>query len=156
MGGKEVLRVWAVWACPSKRYDAVMRNEFRAIVEVDGRWYVANFAEVPGANGQGATRKQSLAELREATELILEHRREESLRSLPPEAKHELVIVGQGGPGRIGVPCNDICGAMGVWSEGKEKNMPSAPTNWSCGSSAASRRDCEYANQTDLPTTFHS
>jgi predicted RNase H-like HicB family nuclease len=71
-----------------------MRNEFTAIVEQDGPWYVAYCAEVPGANGQGASREECLNNLREAITLILEHRREESLRSLPPEAKQELVIVG--------------------------------------------------------------
>ena len=32
--------------------------------------------------------------MREAIALILEHRREESLRAVPPEAKRELVVVG--------------------------------------------------------------
>ena len=61
-----------------------MRNEFTAIVEQDGPWYIAYCAEVPGANGQGATREECLTSLRDAIALILEHRREESLRALPP------------------------------------------------------------------------
>ena len=52
-----------------------MRNEFTAIVERDGPWYVAYCAEVPGANGQGKTRDECLANLRAAIALILEHRR---------------------------------------------------------------------------------
>ena len=71
-----------------------MRNEFTAVVEQDGPWYVAYCAEVPGANGQGETREECLANLRAAIALILEYRREESLRSLPPDARQELVIVG--------------------------------------------------------------
>jgi predicted RNase H-like HicB family nuclease len=71
-----------------------MRNEFTAIVEQDGPWFVAYCAEVPGANGQGKTHEECMASLREAISLILEHRREESLRSLPPDAKQEPVIVG--------------------------------------------------------------
>jgi predicted RNase H-like HicB family nuclease len=71
-----------------------MRNEFTAIVERDGPWYIAYCAEVPGANGQGASREECLKSLREAIALILEYRREESLRALPPEAKQELVVVG--------------------------------------------------------------
>ena len=71
-----------------------MRNEFTAIVERDGPWYIAYCAEVPGANGQGASREECLKSLREAITLILEYRREESLRALPPEAKQELVVVG--------------------------------------------------------------
>jgi len=71
-----------------------VRNEFTAIVEEDGPWYIAYCAEVPGANGQGSTRAECLDNLRESIALILEHRREESLRDLPTEAKQELVVVG--------------------------------------------------------------
>ena len=71
-----------------------MHNEFTAIVEQDGPLYIAYCAEVPGANGQGESREECLANLREAIALILEHRREESLRSVSPGARQELVIVG--------------------------------------------------------------
>jgi predicted RNase H-like HicB family nuclease len=71
-----------------------MRNEFTAIIEQDGPWFVAYCAEVPGANGQGRSREECLASLREAITLILDHRREESLRSLPPDAQREQVVVG--------------------------------------------------------------
>jgi predicted RNase H-like HicB family nuclease len=71
-----------------------MRNEFTAIVERDGPWYIAYCAEVPGANGQGATREECLQNLREAIGLILEHRGEDSLRALPPDAERELVVIG--------------------------------------------------------------
>ncbi|HEY9139772.1 MAG TPA: type II toxin-antitoxin system HicB family antitoxin [Bryobacteraceae bacterium] len=47
-----------------------MRNEFTAIVENDGPWYVAYCAEVPGANGQGKSRAECLASLREAIALV--------------------------------------------------------------------------------------
>lgn len=71
-----------------------MRNEFTAIIEQDGPWYISYCAEVPGANGQGKSREECLENLREAIALILEYRREESLRSLPAEAGQELVVVG--------------------------------------------------------------
>ena len=71
-----------------------MHNEFTAIVEQDGPWYIGYCAEVPGANGQGKSREECIANLRQAIALILEHRREESFRSLPPDADKELVIVG--------------------------------------------------------------
>ena len=64
-----------------------MRNEFTALVERDGPWHIAYCAEVPGANGQGASRDECLENLREAISLIPDHRREEALRSLSPEAK---------------------------------------------------------------------
>jgi predicted RNase H-like HicB family nuclease len=38
-----------------------MRNEFTAIVERDGPWYVAYCADVPVANGQGKPRDECLA-----------------------------------------------------------------------------------------------
>ena len=66
-----------------------MRNEFTAIVEQDGPWHIAYCAEVPGANGQGALREECLDSLRAAISLMLEHRREESLRALPPNASQE-------------------------------------------------------------------
>jgi predicted RNase H-like HicB family nuclease len=71
-----------------------MRNEFTAIVERDGPWHVAYCAEVPGANGQGKTREECLANLRQAIALIPEHRRDESLRALPADARQETVVVG--------------------------------------------------------------
>jgi predicted RNase H-like HicB family nuclease len=49
---------------------------------------------VPGANGQGKTREECLSNLRQAIALILEHRRDESLRALPADARQELVVVG--------------------------------------------------------------
>ena len=71
-----------------------MRNEFTAIVERRDDWFIAYCAEVPGANGQGKTREECLASLREAITLMLDYRREDSLRSMPPEAVQEPVVVG--------------------------------------------------------------
>ena len=71
-----------------------MHNEFTAIVERDGPWFISWCAEVPGANGQGESREECLTSLREAITLILDYRREESLRSLPSDASQELVVVG--------------------------------------------------------------
>ena len=71
----------------------LMHNEFTAIVEQDGPWFIAYCAEVPGANGQGRTREECLSNLKAAIELILEHRREDSIRSMPADAKQELVVV---------------------------------------------------------------
>lgn len=71
-----------------------MRNKFTAIEEQVSPWHIAYCAEVPEANGQGATREACLANLSDAITLILEHRRDESLRSRPPEAIQEQVVVG--------------------------------------------------------------
>lgn len=49
-----------------------MRNEFTAIIERDGEWYIAYSPEVPGANGQGRTLEECRESLMDAIALILE------------------------------------------------------------------------------------
>jgi predicted RNase H-like HicB family nuclease len=49
-----------------------MKNEFTAIIERDGEWYIAYCPEIPGANGQGRTVEECRKSLAEAIELILE------------------------------------------------------------------------------------
>jgi predicted RNase H-like HicB family nuclease len=71
-----------------------MHNEFTAIVERDGPYHIAYCAECPEPMFKGKSLEECLANLREAIALILEHRREESVRALPPDAKSELVVVG--------------------------------------------------------------
>lgn len=70
-----------------------MRNEFTAIIERDGEWYIAYCPEIPGANGQGRTVPETLHSLAEAISLILEDRREDALRGMPNEAIREVVVV---------------------------------------------------------------
>ena len=70
-----------------------MRNEFTAVVERDGEWVVAYCPEIPGANGQGKTKEEALVSLSAAIALILEDRREDGLRGLPPDAVRETVTV---------------------------------------------------------------
>ncbi|MBI1786616.1 MAG: type II toxin-antitoxin system HicB family antitoxin [Acidobacteria bacterium] len=57
-----------------------MRNEFTAIFERAGEWWIACCPEIPGANGQGRTKQEARASLAAAIALILEDRREDSLR----------------------------------------------------------------------------
>ncbi|MBI1993724.1 MAG: type II toxin-antitoxin system HicB family antitoxin [Deltaproteobacteria bacterium] len=70
-----------------------MKNEFTAIIEKDGDWFIAYCPEIPGANGQGRTKEEARKSLAQAIELILEDRREDGLRGLPPDAVRETVIV---------------------------------------------------------------
>lgn len=70
-----------------------MRNEFTAIIEQDGEWYIAYCPEVPGANGQGRTIEECRASLAEAIALILQDRREDVLRGLPANAMKGVVVV---------------------------------------------------------------
>jgi predicted RNase H-like HicB family nuclease len=75
------------------RAEAHMTNEFTAVVERDGEWFIAYCAEIPGANGQGQTKEEALASLSSAVALVLEDRREDSLRGLPADAIREKVTV---------------------------------------------------------------
>ena len=70
-----------------------MRNEFTAIVERDGEWFIAYSPEISGANGQGRTKEEALRSLAEAISLILDDRREDGLRGVPPDAIREKLIV---------------------------------------------------------------
>ena len=70
-----------------------MKNEFTAIIEQDGEWCIAYCPEIPGANGQGKAKDEARENLAEAIALILENRREEGWRGMPPDAIRETVIV---------------------------------------------------------------
>jgi predicted RNase H-like HicB family nuclease len=71
-----------------------MRNEFTAIIEREGEWFIAYCPEIPGANGLGKSKDECLDSLRDAIELILEDRREDALRGVPADAVRETVLVG--------------------------------------------------------------
>lgn len=70
-----------------------MHNEFTAVIERDEDWFVAYCPEVCGANGQGRTKDEAKESLAEAIALILEDRRADGLRAVPPDALREIVIV---------------------------------------------------------------
>jgi len=70
-----------------------MRNEFTAVIERDGKWFIAYCPEIPGANGQGRTKEKARDSLADAIALILEDRREDGLRGVPPEADRETITV---------------------------------------------------------------
>ena len=70
-----------------------MKNEFTAIIERDAKWYIAYCPEIPGANGQGRTKAEARKSLAEAIALILEDRRKDGLRGVPPDAVREKVTI---------------------------------------------------------------
>ena len=72
----------------------MMHNEFTAIIEEDGDWFIAYCPEISGANGQGRTKEACLESLSEAIALILEDRREDGLRGVPEDAIREVVKIG--------------------------------------------------------------
>jgi len=55
-----------------------MHNEFTAVIERDGEWYIAYCPEIPGANGQGRSKEEARNSLAEAISLILQDQGEES------------------------------------------------------------------------------
>lgn len=71
-----------------------MRNEFTAVIEQDGEWFIAYSPEIPGANGQGKTKEECLKSLADAIKLILEDRRENAMISVPPDAIREIISIG--------------------------------------------------------------
>lgn len=64
-----------------------MRNRYSAIVQRDGKWFIAFCPEVPEANGQGKTREECLESLGEAIELVLDYKREQGLENIPRGAE---------------------------------------------------------------------
>jgi predicted RNase H-like HicB family nuclease len=71
-----------------------MHNEFTAVIERDGEWFVAWCPEIPEANGQGKTVEECRLSLSQAISLVLDDRREDALRGVPPNTLQELVSVG--------------------------------------------------------------
>ena len=65
-----------------------MRNDFTAVLERDGEWFIAYCPETPGANGQGSKAKPG--EFSEAIALILELRGRRLASELRPWAPWSL------------------------------------------------------------------
>jgi len=70
-----------------------MHNEFTAVIEEDGEWYIGYCPEIPGANGQGHTIEECRKSLAEAISLILEDRREDARRGIPSDARQETITI---------------------------------------------------------------
>jgi predicted RNase H-like HicB family nuclease len=77
----------------SQYYVIAMKHEFTAVIERDGDWFIAYCPEIPGANGQGKSVAEVKENLAEAIELILEDRREDGLRGVPPDAIREKITI---------------------------------------------------------------
>lgn len=56
-----------------------MRSAFTAIIQRDGEWWIGWIEEVPGVNGQGATRDECIDSLRSALKEALEMNRADAL-----------------------------------------------------------------------------
>jgi predicted RNase H-like HicB family nuclease len=60
--------------------------------EPDEGGFWATCLEVPGANGQGETKEECLADLKKAVQLLLETEREEAFRLDPRAETAELLL----------------------------------------------------------------
>ena len=59
-----------------------MTNQFHAIYEKDGDWFIGYCPEIPGANGMGKSKEDCRDNLSDAIRLILTDMYEDTLRSL--------------------------------------------------------------------------
>ena len=71
-----------------------MENQFTAIFEQDGPWWIGYIEELPGANTQGATLEEARENLKEAVALILEANRELAEREIAGKnvVKEEILV----------------------------------------------------------------
>jgi len=70
-----------------------MRNRYTALVQRDGKWFIAFCPEVPEANGQGKTRQGCLESLAEAIELVLDYKREQGLEKASKGTEQTSIFV---------------------------------------------------------------
>ena len=61
-----------------------MKNEYAAVIQQDGRWWVGWLEEIPGVNSQGETRDELMENLRSALLEALEMNRSEARQSAVP------------------------------------------------------------------------
>lgn len=59
---------------------------FTVVLEKGEKFWIAYCPEIPGANGQGETKEETVEDLKQAILLILQDRREEGMRGVPPDA----------------------------------------------------------------------
>ncbi len=70
-----------------------MPNQYHALYEKEGEWWIGYCPEIPGANGQGKTLDECRESLTEAIKLTLEDRLEDTLKDAPPEVIKEFITV---------------------------------------------------------------
>ncbi|TAL19201.1 type II toxin-antitoxin system HicB family antitoxin [Patescibacteria group bacterium] len=70
-----------------------MKQQFTAIYEKRGKWYLGWVEEIPGVNTQGKTLKEAKENLKEALELILEVNRVMSRKEISGRVIREPVVL---------------------------------------------------------------
>lgn len=72
-----------------------MINQFHAIYERDGAWFVAFCPEIPGANGMGLTQDECRVNLIDSIRLILQDRYEDTINSLTDNYINEIISINE-------------------------------------------------------------
>ncbi len=70
-----------------------MHNEFTALIEKHGEWYVGFCPEIPEANGQGRTLEDCRQNLTEAIALVLLDRREDAERDMSKAVVRQTITL---------------------------------------------------------------
>ena len=58
-----------------------MRNEFTAVVQRDGHWWIGWIEEIPGVNSQGESREELMENLQSALREALDSNRAEARKA---------------------------------------------------------------------------
>ena len=58
-----------------------MQNEFTAVVQRDGRWWIGWIEEIPGVNSQGESREELMENLQSALREMLDSNRAEARKA---------------------------------------------------------------------------
>ena len=58
-----------------------MQNEFTAVVQRDGRWWIGWIEEIPGVNSQGESREELMENLQSALREMLDLNRAEARKA---------------------------------------------------------------------------
>lgn len=70
-----------------------MANQYTAVVQRDGDWWIGWLEEIPGVNSQGETREELMANLESALAEAIELNREEAKREVAGDFE-EITISG--------------------------------------------------------------
>ncbi len=68
-------------------------NNYTAVIQKNGKWWIGWVEEIPGVNSQGETREELVANLRSALSEALEMNREEARASAQGEFAEEKIAV---------------------------------------------------------------
>ena len=71
-----------------------MVNQFTAVFEQQGKWWIGYVEELPGANTQGKTLDETRVNLKEAAQLILEANRQLARQEMEGKSviREELMV----------------------------------------------------------------